>query len=70
MKSIIATFTLKNDLSNNVLISERDCDNIVKTVERKTHILLLINIYTDKFSKNSTIQVSVRDLTYYLLLDS
>jgi hypothetical protein len=35
MKSIIATFTLKYDLFNSVLISERDYDNIVKTVREK-----------------------------------
>jgi Reverse transcriptase (RNA-dependent DNA polymerase) len=32
MRSIITTFTLKDDLFNSVLISKRDCDNIIKAV--------------------------------------
>jgi hypothetical protein len=32
MRSIVTTFTLKHDLFNNILIPERDCDNIIKIV--------------------------------------
>jgi hypothetical protein len=35
-----------------------------KQLERKIHILLLINTYTDKFSESSTMQVSIQDLIY------
>jgi hypothetical protein len=35
MRSIIATFALKDDLSNSVLILEKDYDNIVKVVREK-----------------------------------
>jgi hypothetical protein len=59
MKSIIATFTLKDDFSNSVLILERDCDNIIKTVrEKNPH--LSTNKYPDKFSKNSIGRYAVK----------
>jgi hypothetical protein len=70
MKSIVAIFALKDNLFNSVLILERDWIILSKQLERKTHILLLMNICTDKFLKSSTIQVLIQDLIYYLLLNS
>jgi Holliday junction resolvase RusA-like endonuclease len=38
IRSIIAIFALKDNFFNSVLISRRDCDNIVKVVrERNSH---------------------------------
>jgi Reverse transcriptase (RNA-dependent DNA polymerase) len=61
MKSIIATFTLKDDFFNSVSISKRDCDNIIKAVrEENLHSFANKYLYWQILKKLNYASIDIR----------